>query len=305
VSAAGFERFIGIDWSGAEGQFHRGIQVAEFFGPTRTLRLLTPPKGPHWTRHAVLNLITHHSDHRTLVGLDFCFSLPWSEPSADLPAFLDGLRGVRDLWAFVDDFCKHESFLYAGSMWSAEASPLRPFIKHWSVANSHEGASFKKGRFRRTEAAARKFKVRPISIYRMVGPQVGAGSFAGMRFLHALAGLQRKDVAIWPFDEIGDAKVVVCEVYPSLFYRLANCSRPTATQIKSGSHRAKVTNALGFVNAPRRFNSDLTIDALDALVAAAALQAMANSVDSFAASDDAIVTCKEGWIFGVPFGGVQ
>jgi hypothetical protein len=50
---------------------------------------------------------------------------------------------------------------------------------------------------------------------------------------------------------------------------------------------------------------DESVDAIDALVIAAALPAIAEHVDSFAALDDPIVGGKEGWIVGVPVGGVQ
>jgi hypothetical protein len=303
VRLAAFERFIGVDWSGAEGQFHKGIQVAEFLPRTRTLRLVRPPTGLNWSREGVLDFITSQSDRRTLVGMDFCFSLPWNSDESDLPACLGELRGVRELWAFVDEFCKLEPFFFAGPIWSLKASPFRPFIRCWSHTNGHEeGVSFKGGQFRKTEIAGRKLRVRPISVYKMVGPQVGAGSFAGMRFLHSLTCSARKHLAVWPFDQIGQATVVVCEVYPSIFYRLANSSRPTESKVQTGAHGARVADVLGFFDARYTLQGHETIDAIDALVIAAALQSIVKRGDGFIGPNDPIVTTKEGWILGAPFG---
>lgn len=305
MTGAAFERYLGVDWSGAEGEFHRGIQVAEFFAPTRTLRLLHPQEGSYWSRQAVLDFIKGQTDHRTLIGLDFCFSLPWSDDLADFPMCLREMREVRDLWAFVDSFCATQPFFYAGPIWSSNKSPFRPFIKHRSGPASHEGHLFNGGRFRKTEIAARKLNVRPILVYRMVGPQVGTASFAGMRFLHALAGSPPKKIAIWPFDEIRQAKLALCEVYPSLFYRVAGSSRPSERQVRIGAHIDHIADVFRFFNVQYALKGDESVDAIDALVIAAALPAIAEHVDSFAALDDPIVGGKEGWIVGVPVGGVQ
>ena len=47
-----FERFIGIDWSGAKGEHQRGIAIAEC-GPDGVCSLVDPPSPRGWSRSAV------------------------------------------------------------------------------------------------------------------------------------------------------------------------------------------------------------------------------------------------------------
>jgi hypothetical protein len=126
-----------------------------------------------------------------------------------------------------------------------------------------------------------------------------------MRFLHALAGAPQKKIAVWPFDEISQAKLALCEVYPSLFYRLAGSSRPSDRQVRIGAHIDHIADVFRFFNVRCALKGDESVDAIDALVIAAALPAIAEHLDNFAALDDPIVSSKEGWILGVPFGGMQ
>ncbi len=298
-----FERFVAIDWSGGETERQAGIQVAQISRETRRLQVVRPANGTSWSRRDVLNFLGSPTDRRTLVGLDFAFSVPWDKGAGRLPACLAGLRVVRDLWAFIDHFCKGAMHLYAGPVWLSGESPFRPFIKLWSNALNYEREVAGACLLRRTEKAAAGNGVRPMSIYRMAGPQVGAGSFAGMRLLHALTSAQRADIAIWPFDRIEGAKTVIVEIYPALFYAGAGRKRPTRAQMKSGAHRKIVGDTL------RRFGSHCdgdipeSIDAMDALVSAAAMGFWSRQADAFSTPSDADIRAREGWIFGVPLGG--
>jgi hypothetical protein len=99
-----------------------------------------------------------------------------------------------------------------------------------------------------------------------VGPaSVGVGSLAGMRMLHHLK--QRRDlrVAVWPFDAMENADLVVVEIFPRLYAR--------TTTMK-----------------PR---ASLTEDEYDALISADALRLLSTSPTAWEHEGN------EGWIFGV------
>jgi len=297
-----FDRFIGIDWSGAAGEYQAGIQVAEIDADTKCLRLLQPPGRSRWSRASVLDFITATSRGRTLVGFDFAFSLPWNRNLESLPVCFGALSGARQLWAFIEDLCSDVPFLHAGPIWQAQESPFRPFIKFWSRAAQYEGDLFRGGQLRKTEIAAQASRLRPKSVYRLAGHQVGAGSFAGMRLLNRIARAQSTAVAIWPFDEIGAASVVITEIYPAAFYRMAARSRPSPRQVRSGAHMAITVDALKFFGA--RYNDRIpdSIDAIDALISAAAMMRLAQSPALLAAFADPDITGNEAWIFGVSRG---
>ena len=214
-----FERFIAIDWSGAKREFQSGIQVAELINGGSRPQLVKPPTGGKWSRQSVLEFISTPNEFPTLIGLDFAFSVPWNGQRLSLPECLSKFSKVDELWSFVDGFCNDAPFLYGGPIWCATDSPLRPFI----LCIGHKGSQFCSNRLRATESAANP---RPETVYKIVGAKtVGAGSFAGMRLLHALRRLN-KGIAIWPFDEIRGARVVVAEIYPSAFYVMAGRRRP-------------------------------------------------------------------------------
>jgi hypothetical protein len=294
-----FDRFIGIDWSGAAGEYQAGIQVAEANKDTKRLQLVRSPRGSHWSRQSVLDFITSETDQRTLVGFDFAFSLPWNRDLESLPVCFSGLEGARQLWTLIDDFCNDMPFLHAGPIWQSQESPFRPFIKFWSRASEYQGDLFNGGQLRRTEIAAKASGLRPKSVYRLAGHQVGAGSFAGMRLLNRIAQAQSTGVAIWPFDEIETANVVVAEIYPAAFYRLANYSRPSPRQVEAGAHQAIAADVFKFFEARYDERIPDSIDAIDALTSAAAMMRLAQSPGLLAPFDDPDVSCNEGWIFGV------
>lgn len=297
-----FDRFIAIDWSGAAGEFQAGIRVAEFSNATKRLRLIRPSDRSHWSRESVLDLITSASKGRTLVGFDFAFSLPWNSDLRFLPACFGALAGARALWTFIDDFCNGSPFLHAGPIWLAAESPFRPFIKFWSRVNHYQGDLFGGGQLRKTEMAAKADGLTPKSVYRLAGHQVGAGSFAGMRLLNRIARGQSSGIAIWPFDAIETANVVIAEIYPSAFYRMADRRRPTPRQVKAGAHAPIAIDVLKFFDARYDENIPNSVDAIDALISAAAMMRLAQRPALLPSFDDPDISGNEGWIFGVRHG---
>jgi hypothetical protein len=290
----GFRRFVGIDWSGAAGEAQHGIQVAEIEIGWAAPRLLRPHTGGRWSRNAVMQLILAGGKTPTLFGIDFAFSIPWDE--TDDLFKLTGLDDVRSLWKLVDDRCRDVPHLYAGPIWLAADSPFRPYIFHH--ASGHRGPRYSRERKRQVDLMAGD----AISIYHMVGPQVGAGSFAGMRMLHAIAKAAGSGVAIWPFQPIDHSAHAVVEIYPSLFYRQAGVHRPRKADLLTSKFAALET-ALAFHGAAGVCDSNdcRSVDQADALISAAALRGIASNDNPFPLeglqSDP-----REGWILGVPSG---
>jgi hypothetical protein len=296
-----FERFVGIDWSGADGEYQSGIQVAQFFHDAKAPELVTPPVGKKWSRQSALDYIVSLTDRRTLVGLDFAFSVPWSDSKNLLPVCLQGISAAHQLWAFVDDFCKAEQFFHAGPIWLSKESPFRPFIKHFrSYEDKYEGRLFSGGLLRRTEKAAKSAGLQPKCVYRMAGPQVGHGSFAGMRVLHALRHAPTGNIAAWPFDDIEGAKLVITEIYPAVFYRRAQRRRPSKAQMKNGSYIEMVGETLRAFGVGSAAHIPSSVDAIDAIVTAAGLRTLSRETSQFCIpAAYAREAAREGWIFGV------
>jgi hypothetical protein len=299
-----FKRFVGIDWSGAEAESQAGIQVAQVHCQTKRIELIAPSNGRNWSRQGILKLLgSFETDCRTLVGLDFAFSVPWHSEEGIIPACLGKMEGVRDLWALIDHLCRDVAHFYGGPVWLSDESPFRPFIHLWSQTKSYERKVTDSLLLRKTEKKARtEMGLRPKSVYQMAGPQVGAGSFAGMRVLHALGLNRRSDIAIWPFDQIEDAMVVIVEVYPALFYCKAAKRRPTKSQVKSGAYKKIVGDVLQFYGCSYNTELPASVDAMDALISTAAICSLFQQASSLIVPRDADVSNKEGWILGVPAG---
>lgn len=285
-----FDRFLAIDWSGAMGERQRGIQVAyqdyeQGTGPN----LLRLPDAKNWGRVVVKNLIAKlaRGERRTLVGLDFCFSVPWqAEEDVDgpLPDSHALIENIRQLWELVEISSAGEPHYYAGPVIRNMDSPFSQYI----LCDRYRGDKFRFDRFRETE---RRLSPKPASIYHCMGAkQVGPGSFAGMRMFHAIKALNDSRIAIWPFDPIDSAQVVLVEAYPSLYYQMAGLKRAY-----DGDTIMKTLTHFGSGSPP-----DMSIqDEADAVVGAAALRTLANDMALFQGPRDLPVARKEGWIFGL------
>jgi len=285
-----FNRFVGIDWSGARGARQAGIQVAEIKSVEASPRLIDPPSGKKWGRCDVLNYIVGLNEP-TLVGIDFAFSIP-SYSIAELFRS-ERCDDVRTLWARVDCLCEGSPHLYAGPVWRAPESPFLPYIFHHQ--SGHPGALYRRDNLREVDRREGK----AISIFHMVGPQVGAGSFAGMRMLHQLTTRHGDRVAIWPFDDVDDSKTTVVEVYPSFLYRMVGATRPTTTELARGSHD-RLEKAVRSYEAKLSELSRLSVDQADALISAVALRRLARRANVFEIPARRDVDPREGWIFGFP-----
>ena len=282
-----FDRFLAIDWSGAMGERQRGIQIAYLDRAAGSDPvLLRLPDSKNWGRVVVKNLINKlaRAQQRTLVGFDFSFSVPWPDEEGPLPERHEKISSVDELWNLVDQSSAGEAHYYAGPVVRNVESPFAPYI----LCDRYRGDEFRFDRYRLTEQL---LSPKPASIFHCMGAkQVGPGSFAGMRMFHALRAMNDTRIAIWPFDPVDNANVVLCEAYPSLYFQMARMKR--AADPETIRH---TLDYFGGGNPP-----PMTIqDEVDSVIAVAALRSLSHEPDLFTAPRKIAASRKEGWIFGV------
>jgi hypothetical protein len=293
VTDAGFERFVGIDWSGRKGTSHSGIQIAEFSRDDLCPKLIRPVDSRYWSRSGVAKFINCLKDRRTLVGIDFAFSVPAPCPIPDFDQ-------VRNLWAVVDKLCLENGYdnadYYAEAVWASKTSPFREYFRY----DDHRGKLFDGKRLRRTE---QRSKPRATSVYKLMYSQVGRGSFAGMRVLRSLSQHAGGEIAIWPFDKLDTSALVIVEVYPSAFYPLADCRRPNPKKQTREQVASVVDKVLCHFGATCDDDRPISQDEIDAYVTSAALAHLSKDASNFSIPSHLHnLVAQEGWIFGVSTG---
>ncbi len=241
-SGPAFERYIGIDYSGAQT-------------PTSSLRMLRvflanrasppaeiqPPPSPrkYWTRRGIAEWLVEQllADGLALVGIDHAFSFP-------LPYFeRHGL--TRDWTAFLDDFQRH---------WPTdEDHTYVDFVREGVCGNG--AARSGDSRWRRlTEERAGTAK----SVFHFdVQGSVAKSTHAGLPWLRHLHHQMGGRVHFWPFDgwDIPAGRSVVAEVYPSLWSRSfaregRNADQHDAYSVAAWMRRADLDGSLAGFFAP-------------------------------------------------------
>jgi hypothetical protein len=266
-----FSRFVGIDWSGAKGDRHRGVQVAvaESEGPPR----LVLPAGGVWSRAGVLDWLAGLSGD-VLVGMDAGLGL------AAVPPFLGP---ARDLWAEVEAVCAGEPDLGG-----------QGFVAHRREAfwlGAADGPRHLRAHLRVTERIyAESGLGTPTSNFVLLGAsQVGKASLSAMRLVHRLGW------AVWPFDPLPGSGPVIMEIYAQAFARMAGFRGKLRD-------RAALSVALGHYGcAPPAGLADVFADHVgDALVTAAGLRALAGEARWWQPQAmTPAIAATEGWTFGV------
>jgi hypothetical protein len=195
-------RVLTVDWSGSISAAYqrKKIWLAEAQGATLT-RL---EAGRTREELAELLLDELRDEPRTIVGLDFAFSLPaWF--LAEL-----GLATARELWALLAA-CDVDGWLRAHEppFWGRRGSRRPVLAEH----------------FRQSEGAVGSVRgIRPKSVFQVYVPgAVGTGSLWGMPLLHRLA---EAGCSIWPFDPPRYPQIV--EIYPRLLTGPVNKSSASA-----------------------------------------------------------------------------
>ena len=114
-SQSRFERFIGIDWSGARGPRVKNLKVAVCNSGESAPGLVLPPKGDNWRRDEVIEWIIREANQRCiLVGVDFAFSYPYCDQNAYFPGHPHGPESAQALWQAVEAICQAEPNFYGG-----------------------------------------------------------------------------------------------------------------------------------------------------------------------------------------------
>lgn len=203
MSAAAFQRYIGIDYSGAQcaDTSLPGLRVYEATPSSAPVEVQPPPSPrKYWTRRGIAEFLEHHLSDGVpaLVGIDHGFSFPLRyfesfhiEP--DWPTLLDYVRG----------FCPADE----PQKW---VEMLRQDPEH--EFNQRLGSP----RWRRLteERAGAK------SVFHFDVPgSVAKSTFAGLPWLRYLRSKLGQQVHFWPFDgwEVPARRSVLAEVYPSLW----------------------------------------------------------------------------------------
>jgi len=199
---ATFERYIGIDYSGAGSPTSRlrGLQVAEASaedGPA----LARTPRGTqdrrwNWTRCEIAEWLIKRarSGRRFIAGIDHAFSFPH--------AYF--VRHKITSWReFLDDFVRH---------WPTdEPHTYVDFIRDRGVTRTGE-----RHELRMTERWTSSAK----SVFAFdVQGQVAKSTHAGIPWRRRIRDTVGEQVHFWPFDgwRVPDKRSVIVEAYPSIF----------------------------------------------------------------------------------------
>jgi hypothetical protein len=281
-----FDRFVGIDWSGAKGVRHRGIAVAMAEAGAGAPVLVEPPAPAGWARGEVADFLESLGG-RVLAGFDFSFAPPYIGRGAGARgAYLPGLETAGDgpgFWAHVDMQSDDPDYGAAGFM----SGPARPYF--WMGA-----ADGRKSEYLHWRVCELAFNAagggKASTLFDCVGAaQVAKASLAGMRVLHRLRG----PYAVWPFDPPAERTVV--EIYGRAMLRHAG---GRGLKIRDVGALDAALAALGSapVAQPGPFNDNQT----DALVTAAALRRLAGDPRWWApAGLTPEIARTEGWTFGI------
>ena len=298
-----FEKYIAIDWSGADKRLTDAIQIAEYVPQTQTVSIVRSANQSAmgwniWSRQAVLGYVQREvKKGRVLIGLDFAFGYPYSEEDGYFPGLDPSPTDVHDLWKTVDEFCekrekKGGSELYGGKFYKDPRSPFRSYYSF----EVPDGECYER-RFRETDRRAQKAAGRrPSSVFTCKYAQnVGTGSLAGMRLLHRIR--QNREVTIWPLDGADKPqRSSLVEIYPRVFLNRAEkmlLKRKLCNTIRG---------LLGVYGATLVDTCDKWSDhERDALVSATGMAWFDAHEDPWGALNDASTwaATHEGWMFGV------
>jgi hypothetical protein len=201
-----FNRYIGIDYSGAEtpDSSCKGLRVFMAEGSGEPVQVQPPPSPRrYWTRRGLAEWLQIELDRDipTLVGIDHAFSFPL--------AYFERYRLSSNWQDFLVDFQHH---------WPTDAPKTYVcFIRDGSVGQGGKRTG-KRSWLRLTEQWTPTAK----SVFGFgVQGEVATSTHAGLPWLLYLRKKCRRPLHFWPFDgwEIPEGKSVVAEVYPSLWTR--------------------------------------------------------------------------------------
>ena len=286
-----FDKFIGIDWSGAKGSKQGGLQIAVAGPDNDAPKLISPNEGNLWGRDDVFLWLSETiKSERALIGFDFAFGYPHHDLGCYFPGMNKDPAHIFGLWELIDKTCKEASNFYGGSFYKRKELP---FHKYFLSPYGKGELYFPRKRI--TELFCKKVTA-PHPTMKCIGPaNVGTGSLAGMRFLHKLKKSLDKEIEIWPFEKKRGRSVAV-EIFPRLYFK------QSGTNPQNWQDQEMINNAWKYFDS-KPIQQDWTPkreDEPDALVSAAALRSLASNPAMWSAPDDYSSEVNlEGWIFGV------
>ena len=206
MSGSAFDRYIGIDYSGAATPTSslKGLRVYEAGRHSPPVEVQPPPsRRKYWSRRGIAEwLVARLSEGSpALVGIDHGFSFPLQ--------YFETHHLPPDWPAFLDDFQHH---------WPSDEDHTYVDFVRDGIRGSG-GARTGNPRWRRlTEERAGAAK----SVFHFdVQGSVAKSTHAGLPWLRYLRQQMGDRVHFWPFDgwEIRAGRSAVAEVYPSLWSR--------------------------------------------------------------------------------------
>ncbi len=288
IARGRFQHFVAIDWSGAKGERHHGIKLA-LCGRGRDAPDLIRPEH-RWSRVEVLRWLLEDCPRDALIGFDLSPGLPFADAGAFFPGWVQSPASAQALWQLVDDLCRDDPHLEAGSFLKHPEAR-----RHFRLGQGELGDLFAggAGRMRLTEERQRAHRLAPSSCFNLVGAaQVGKSSLTGMRLLHQLGGA----IPVWPFDPLPGTGSVIVEIYTSLAAREA-AMRPGRSKMMCGE--ALDTALAHFGVSGHRALPRYSDHATDAILTSAWLRYADDNPALWAPAGLSKVAATEGWTFGV------
>ena len=284
-----FTHFVGIDWTGRKTDQHKAIAVAVAEKKTKQVRLVKAPVGL-WSRQKILDWLIKSewlpNRGRAIVGFDAAFSFPYEDRGNYLTE-LPMLDTPHALWKEVERVCFNDDDLFAGGF-------IKKYSEHF-YQKKEQSAPKDYKRFRKTEQHCKEKGYRAESVFHLIGPsQVGKASLSAMRLLNQLTSC--RDIAIWPFDALEDARIAIVEIFCTVFVQTdghkgkVRDHRTLSRLVES--YGARLADGMGPV--------DKNDNAADALISAAGM--MQAAVDPAYWNPPSLspkVARTEGWVFGI------
>lgn len=199
-----FDRYVGIDYSGAETptSSRKGLRIymADRISPPAEIQ---PPPSPrkYWTRKEIAEWIVGqlHRPERSLIGIDHAFSFPLQYfTKHNLP---------HDWPAFLDDFQLH---------WPTDEEHVYVEFVHDGFRGNGAARSGNSRWRRMTEKRTGKAK----SVFHFNVPgSVATATHAGLPWLRYIRRNAGSRVHFWPFDgwAMPADRSAIIEAYPSLW----------------------------------------------------------------------------------------
>ena len=279
-----FGRYVAIDWTGAAGERHRAIAVAEADAGGGPPRLVRP--GHRWSRAEVFGLIAAARDAgaRTLFGFDMCFGLPFADAGAYFPGDADSPVDVRALWAEV-------AATAADDPHHAAPAYVAHRRRHFWLGAA-DGPRQARARLRVVEQADKARGNTPSSVFVLVGAaQCGKASLSGMRLLSELKG-----VPVWPIDPLAATGPAVVEIYCRMFAQMGGARGKLRARAALDAALVMLGSAPCGNTVPEHFDDHTG----DALISAAGMRTIAGDQSYWSpAKLTPEIAATEGWTFGL------